>query len=242
MLRYINSTRYTLHITRYVHHVTSIQLILSLTHHYHHDRTPIPSSFQIPFWEKQPQWNMVVTNKEQEDALRAYTCLNCGSSIFIARNREWYFEGGTGIGGLGCYACGAKGKDNFVMDRERLKEEVGDDDDYFDFERPLDFVTAAERKQLLKETAGDEEAANQMLVDQAAAATGPEEATPMFGLTVEEAEAKKAAEAGDDESTDAAAENEGRDEEDVPSAESPEEKSESDEDKKGLDELDWDEF
>lgn len=148
---------------------------------------------KIPFWEKQPQWNMVVTTKEQEDALRAYTCLNCGSSIFIARNREWYFEGGTGLAGLGCYACGAKGKDNFVMDRERLKDEVGDEDDYYDFERPLDFVTAAERRQLLKETAGDEEAANAKLVGQAeaAGAGGDPAETPMFGLTVEEAEAKK---------------------------------------------------
>jgi hypothetical protein len=188
---------------------------------------------------------MVVTNKEQEDALRAYTCQNCGSSIFIARNREWYFEGGTGIGGLGCYACGAKGKDNFVMDRERLKEEVaGDEDDYFDFERPLDFVTAAERRQLLKETAGDEEAANQMLVEQATAAAPQEEATPMFGLTVEEAEAKKKAEAGEDESSDDAAVEDvsGSDEEDAPSAESTDDTSESDDDKKGLDELDLDDF
>lgn len=158
----------------------------------------IHTNTQIPFWEKQPQWNMVVTNKEQEDALRAYTCQNCGSTLFIARNREWYFEGGTGLAGLGCYSCGAKGKDNFVMDRDRLKDEMGDDDDYFDYERPLDFVTAAERQQLLKQTAGDEEAANRMLVDQAAEATKGEEKGEVFGISVEEAEAKKKAEAGGD--------------------------------------------
>jgi len=172
---------------------------------------------------------MVVTTKEQEDALRAYTCLNCGSSIFIARNREWYFEGGTGIGGLGCYACGTKGKDNFVMNRDELKEEGGDEDDYYDFERPLDFVTAAERRQLLKETAGDEEAANALLVGQAeAAGVGDKEETPMFGMTVEEAaEAKKKAAAAaaeqeddddDDDANDVAASTDDANDDDPPSA------------------------
>jgi hypothetical protein len=125
---------------------------------------------KIPVWDRQPQWNMVVTNREQEKELKAYTCKTCGSTLFIARNRDWFFEGDTGLGGLGCYTCGAKGKDNFVMDRDRILEDVGDDDDYFDYERPLDFVTAAERRALLKQAGGDEEAANQILVDQEAAA------------------------------------------------------------------------
>jgi hypothetical protein len=153
--------------------------------------TGVSSSFQIPFWEKQPQWNMVVTTKEQEDALRAYTCRNCGATLFIARNREWFFEGGTGLAGLGCYSCGAKGKDNFIMDRERIVEEVGDDDDYFTYERPLDFVSAAERKALLKATQGDEEAANQLLVDQQASSTPPP--PPMFGVLPEDVKAEETA-------------------------------------------------
>jgi hypothetical protein len=111
---------------------------------------------------------MVVTNREQEKELKAYTCKNCGSTLFIARNRNWFFEGDTGLGGLGCFTCGAKGKDNFVMDRDRILEDVGEDDDYFDYERPLDFVTAAERRALLKRAKGDEEVANQMLIDQTA--------------------------------------------------------------------------
>jgi hypothetical protein len=131
---------------------------------------------------------MVVTTKEQEDALRAYTCRNCGATLFIARNREWFFEGGTGLAGLGCYSCGAKGKDNFVMDRERIVEEVGDEDDYFAYERPLDFVSAAERKALLKATKGDEAAANQLLVDQQAAATSPP--PPIFGILPEDLKAE----------------------------------------------------
>ena len=130
---------------------------------------------------------MVVTTKEQEDALRAYTCRNCGATLFIARNREWFFEGGTGLAGLGCYSCGAKGKDNFVMDRNRIVDEVGDEDDYFAYERPLDFVTAAERKELLQKTRGDEEAANQILLDHQKSKTSTGQAPPpMFGVMPED--------------------------------------------------------
>lgn len=122
--------------------------------------------FRIPVWDRQPNWNNIITSKEQEKDLKAYTCKNCGSTIFIAKTREFFFEGDTGIGGLGCFACGAKGKENFVMDRDRIAEDVADIDDYFEYERPLDFVSAAERRKLLKEAKGDEERANQMLIDQ----------------------------------------------------------------------------
>lgn len=148
---------------------------------------------KIPFWDKQPQWNMVVTTKEQEDELRAYTCKNCGTTLFIARNREWFFEGPTGLSGLGCYSCGAKGKDNFVMDRDRIVDEVGDDDDYFSFERPLDFVTLAERKALMKEAGGDEELANSMLQERTVEADKDAPEKPeMFASTAAEQEAEAA--------------------------------------------------
>jgi hypothetical protein len=111
--------------------------------------------FKIPVWDRQPNWNNIITSKEQEKDLKAFTCKNCG----------FFFEGNTGIGGLGCFSCGAKGKDNFVMDRERILEDVGDLDDYFEYERPLDFVSRAERRKLLKETKGDEEAANKLLLE-----------------------------------------------------------------------------
>ena len=75
------------------------------------------------------------------------------------------------------------------MDRERIVEEVGDEDDYFAYERPLDFVTAAERKALLKATKGDEAAANQILVDQQNASADPAP-PPMFGVLPEEIEAQ----------------------------------------------------
>jgi hypothetical protein len=143
---------------------------------------------------------MVVTNKDQDKQLRAYTCKNCGSTLFIARNREWFFEGGTGLAGLGCYSCGAKGADNFVMDRDRIVDEVGDEDDYWDFERPLDFVSAAERKALLKQTKGDVDAANQILLDQAAEATKTPPPPPMFAATAEEEAAKQKEAAEEEES------------------------------------------
>lgn len=108
---------------------------------------------------------MVVTNREQEKELKAYTCNTCGSTLFIARQRNWFFEGDTGLKGLGCFTCGAKGKDNFVMNRDEIVEDLGDEDDYFDYERPLDFVSAAERRALIKEAGGDEDKANQGLVE-----------------------------------------------------------------------------
>ena len=121
--------------------------------------------FKIPVWDRQPNWNNIITSKEQEKDLKAFTCKNCGSTIFIAKTREFFFEGNTGIGGLGCFSCGARGKENFIMDRERIVEDVGDMDDYFEYERPLDFVSRAERRKLLKEAQGDEDKANLLLVE-----------------------------------------------------------------------------
>ena len=121
--------------------------------------------FKIPVWDRQPNWNNIITSKEQEKDLKAFTCKNCGSTIFIAKTREFFFEGNTGIGGLGCFSCGARGKDNFIMDRDRIVEDVGEMDDYFEYERPLDFVSRAERRKLLKEAQGDEEKANLLLLE-----------------------------------------------------------------------------
>lgn len=121
--------------------------------------------FKIPVWDRQPNWNNIITSKEQEKDLKAFTCKKCGSTLFIAKTREFFFEGDTGIGGLGCFSCGAKGAENFVMDRDRIVEDVADEDDYFEYERPLDFVSRAERRKLLKEAEGDEEKANLLLLE-----------------------------------------------------------------------------
>jgi hypothetical protein len=121
--------------------------------------------FKIPVWDRQPNWNNIITSKEQEKDLKAFTCKKCGSTIFIAKTREFFFEGNTGIGGLGCFSCGARGKENFTMDRDRIVEDVGDMDDYFEYERPLDFISRAERRKLLKEAQGDEDKANLLLLE-----------------------------------------------------------------------------
>ena len=63
--------------------------------------------------------------------------------------------------GYTCYCCGSTGEDAFSNTREDLLGEV--DDDYFEYEKPLDFVTAAERKKLMKEAGGDEAKASAML-------------------------------------------------------------------------------
>jgi hypothetical protein len=86
------------------------------------------------------------------------------------------------------------------MDRDRIVDEVGDEDDYWDFERPLDFVSAAERKALLKQTKGDVDAANQILLDQAAEATKTPPPPPMFAATAEEEAAKQKEAAEEEES------------------------------------------
>ncbi|KAL7495813.1 hypothetical protein ACHAWT_006311 [Skeletonema menzelii] len=113
---------------------------------------------KIPVWDRQPQWNMVVTSPEQEKELHAYSCKSCGATIFIARHREWFFKGGN----TECTNCGATGVDNF----EDIREEVIDsiDDDYFDYESPLDFVSAAERRKLVKQAGGDEELAKKIAI------------------------------------------------------------------------------
>jgi len=71
--------------------------------------------------------------------------------------------------GYKCYCCGATGEEAFANTREDLLGEI--DDDYFDYEKPLDFVTAAERKKLMKDAGGDETKANAMLTQGNAAET-----------------------------------------------------------------------
>lgn len=126
---------------------------------------------KMAIWERQPQWNTVMTSKEQEEKanLKAMTCNNCGTTIFIAKGRKWFqmpkdYE---------CYSCGASGDDAFTDIRADVLEDI--EDDYFDYEKPLDFVSAAERRKLMKEAGGDEEKANAMLTQGDAKNIGQEE-------------------------------------------------------------------
>lgn len=116
---------------------------------------------KIPVWDRQPQWNMVVTSPEQEKELHAYMCKQCGSTIFIARHREWFFKGGN----TECTNCGATGTENFENIRDDIIDSI--DDDYFDYESPLDFVSAAERRKLVKQAGGDEELAKKIAIENA---------------------------------------------------------------------------
>ena len=83
-----------------------------------------------------------------------------GATIFIARHREWFFQGGNTV----CTNCGAKGAENFVDIRGEVIDSI--DDDYFDYESPLDFVSAAERRKLVKQAGGDEELAKKLAIEQ----------------------------------------------------------------------------
>lgn len=136
----------------------------------------------MAIWERQPQWNTVITSKEDEEkaGLEALTCKNCGATIFIAKGRKWFQM----PRGYECYVCGASGNENFENTREDLLEEI--DDDYFDYEKPLDFVTAAERRKLMKEAGGDEAKAIALLTQQ-----NKEAAEAEGGDTVGEAPKKK---------------------------------------------------
>lgn len=129
----------------------------------------------MAIWERQPQWNTVITSKEDEEKanLEAMTCKECGSTIFIAKGRKWFQM----PKGYTCYCCGATGEDAFTNTREDLLDEI--DDDYFDYEKPLDFVTAAERRKLMKQAGGDEEKANALLTQGSAASEeGSADAAP----------------------------------------------------------------
>ena len=102
---------------------------------------------------------MVVTSPEQEKELHAYSCKQCGTTIFIARHSEWFFRGGN----TECTNCGATGVENFEDIRGDVIDSI--DDDYFDYESPLDFVSAAERRKLVKQAGGDEELAKKIAID-----------------------------------------------------------------------------
>merc|ERR1711862_729910 len=95
------------------------------------------------FMEKQPAWGHVITSKEQEKVLHAWTCKECGTTMFIAKGREIRFFNRF----VECYNCGARGKDSFY---DRRDEIAATDDTDFEYENPLDYVAKGERKQMEK--------------------------------------------------------------------------------------------
>jgi len=98
------------------------------------------------FSDKIPAWGHVITSKEQEEVLHAWTCKECGTTMFIAKGREIRFFNRF----VECYNCGAKGKDSFY---DRRKEIVENDDTDFEYENPMDYISKGERKKLEREQA-----------------------------------------------------------------------------------------
>lgn len=102
------------------------------------------------------------TITEADDAeLHAWTCNNCGATLYVAKGKEWrYFPKN-----YKCYLCGNKGQENFVDTRSEIIERVGDNYEFLD---PWDALTPKEQKELLKECGGDEEKAQLKAVEMAA--------------------------------------------------------------------------
>jgi len=99
------------------------------------------------FMEKQPAWGHVITSKDQEKDLHAWSCKYCGATMFIAKGREIRFF--NSLVGIECETCGAKGKESFIDRREEI---VAEDDIDFQYENPMDYISNAERKKLMKKT------------------------------------------------------------------------------------------
>ena len=117
---------------------------------------------KLSVWERQPAWGSVITSSEDEEKsnLEAMTCNNCGSTLFIAKGRKW-FQFPTDYE---CYACGAKGVDNFTNTRKEIKETFDDDD--FEYQNPLDLISSSEKRKLMKLAGGDEVKAALLLKQQ----------------------------------------------------------------------------
>lgn len=95
-------------------------------------------------FKRQPNWGHVITSKEQEKVLHAWTCKECGTTMFIAKGREIRFFNRF----VECYNCGAKGKDAFYDRREQILE---NDDTDFEYENPFDYVSKGEQKKMKRE-------------------------------------------------------------------------------------------
>jgi len=123
---------------------------------------------------------------EAEDAeLHAWTCNNCGATLYVAKGKEWrYFPKN-----YKCYLCGNKGRENFSDTRNEIIERVGDDYEFLD---PWEALTPKEQKALLKECGGDEEKAQKRAIEMAAEKAGksaPGETKAASEEAVAEAEA-----------------------------------------------------
>ena len=79
---------------------------------------------EMTVWERQSQWNTVITSREMElkADLKTMTCKNCGNTIFITKGRTSFQM----PKGYECYSCGASGEDKLTNNREELLEDIDD--------------------------------------------------------------------------------------------------------------------
>ena len=108
---------------------------------------------------KNPEDDGVTTTKEQDDALHAWTCNNCGATLFVARGKEFrYFRKDHK-----CYVCGNSGRENFTNTRDDIIERTGDD---FEGTHYWESLSKKEQRTWMKEAFGDETIAKKMAIDQ----------------------------------------------------------------------------
>ena len=101
----------------------------------------------------------VTRTKEEDDALHAWTCNNCGATLFVARGKEFrYFRKD-----YKCYVCGNTGRENFTNTRGDIIERTGDD---FEGTQYWESLPKKEQRKWMKEAFGDETIAKKMAIDQ----------------------------------------------------------------------------
>jgi len=102
--------------------------------------------------EFQPAWGHVITSKEQEKDLHAYTCKNCGTTIFIAKGREFRFFNKFAQ----CLNCGVVGQKNFVDTRDEIVAVA--DDENFVYESPVNYKLSKRQRKKLEQQEADAKA------------------------------------------------------------------------------------
>ena len=101
----------------------------------------------------------VTRTKEEDDALHAWTCNNCGATLFVARGKEFrYFRKD-----YKCYVCGNAGRENFTNTRGDIIDRTGDD---FEGTQYWESLPKKEQRKWMKEAFGDETIAKKMAIDQ----------------------------------------------------------------------------
>ena len=140
-----------------------VPIVFIATENLTHVRTfaiaPLAMSQMVGGKGKNPEDDGVTTTKEQDDALHAWTCNNCGATLFVARGKEFrYFRKDHK-----CYVCGNSGRENFTNTRDDIIERTGDD---FEGTHYWESLSKKEQRTWMKEAFGDETIAKKMAIDQ----------------------------------------------------------------------------